>query len=148
MKKIIIVTLVIFQTMLPCVALAQDNQNVDYRQIEMNAEHDAKNDLEVNKVGWGLGAFGASILLSPLLGGGATIVAAYSMGGDVTIPSGRIGELNQKYPNNYTAVNAYENKYVNTYKSLKKKGQGKAAWAGTGAGFVVMLLLISSIVAE
>jgi len=148
MKKIITVSLVVMQMILPCIAYAQDSGNVDYRKLEMNAEQDAKSDLKVSKVGWTIGALGASVLLSPLLGGGATIIAGYSMGGDVKVPTARIGEIQQQYPDNFTAVKAYEDKYIDTYKTLKKKAQGKAAWAGTGIGFAINLVLISMILSE
>ncbi len=144
MKKVLVATLVVMQIVLPCIAYGQTPQQVDYMKLEMKAERDAEADVKVSKAGWGIGAFLASVLFSPLIGGGATIVAAYTIGGSVEAPAAKMGEVEQMYPGNYMALKAYEDQYKETYASIKKKRQAKAAWYGTGVGFALNFILIVS----
>ena len=152
MKNVMIVYLVAMMLIMPNIIIAQEaaqeDMQFDLMKVHYKAESDAKADLVVGKAGWGLGAFGASLLASPLLGGGLTILAAYNTGGTVIVPLERSAELKKMYPENLDALHAYENKYLETYTALKKKGQGKAAWVGTGAGFVVNLFLVASMLAD
>ena len=99
-------------------------------------------------IGWGLGAFAASLLLSPLLGGGVTIIAAYTVSGEVNVSPIRLAAVEKEFPGNSMALQYYATQYTKKYDELKKKGQAKAAWIGTGAGFVVNLVLLSAILAE
>jgi hypothetical protein len=105
---------------------------------------DARLDAENYKAqGWGLLAFGASALFSPLLGGGIVIGVAYLAQGGADIPPIiRIAEAEEKYDDNID-VAMYQMQYKKTYINLRNKQRARRAWIGTGIGFGVNLLIIT-----
>ncbi|NHZ85982.1 MAG: hypothetical protein GWP19_08885 [Planctomycetia bacterium] len=127
--------------------LAQDNTKVDYGELLAQAEMDSKADVTVNSTGWGVGAFLASVVASPLLGGGITVIMAGNVG-DVKVPASRRQVIMEKYPNSPKPFTYYEDKYVANYTQIKKKGQRSAAWKGVGAGFLLNLIIIYNTVSD
>jgi len=93
-----------------------------------------------NSFGWGLASYGASVLLSPLLGGGITIICAYTVG-EAQISATRSAEINEEYPDSRSAA-IYTAKYKEELTKIQHKKNGAAAWGGTGLGFLTLLVII------
>jgi len=69
---------------------------------ETNPIADARADATIdgsdyNATGWGAMAFGASVLLSPLLGGGSVIVLANVIRPEAELPTARMAEAQKRY---------------------------------------------------
>jgi len=133
--------------MIANIGIAQVKTDVDYEYLLAQSEMDSKADVTVNSVGWGVGAFLASIVASPLLGGGLTVIMAGNVSG-VTVPASRRQVIMEKYPNSPDPFNYYKDKYITNYTQLKKKGQRSAAWKGVGAGFIVNLILVMNALSD
>ncbi len=133
--------------MIASIGIAQEKTDVDYDYLMAQAEMDSKADLTVNSMGWGVGAFLASIVASPLLGGGLTVILAGNVSG-ITVPDSRRQMIMEKYPNSPIPFNYYEDKYITNYTQMKKKGQRSAAWKGVGAGFLVNLVLVMNALSD
>ena len=130
----------------PISYLFSQEKEIDISKIVYTAEQDAERDAKKSSTtGWLLGATGLSLLLSPLLGGLGTVAAAYSSGGDASVPTEKIMKLEEEYGKNFDAIRLYSEAYEKKYKEVRRKKQGGAAWTGTGIGFLVNLVLIAAI---
>ena len=116
-------------------------------QLKLLAYDDATNDIindnTNNKwVGYG---FIMSALLSPLLGGGATYIAASDSKPDTQISGFKRIELQKKYNNDSNAVFIYEGYYKDKKVELHKKAATDGATAGCLGGFMLNLLILNAI---
>lgn len=110
-----------------------------------HAQRDAMTDAEdYTAGGWGLLAFGASALLSPLFGGGAVIAIAYLAQGGVYVPLVRIAEAEEAYDDGVDFL-IYQTKYKETYVNLRNRKRARKAWIGTGIGVAVNAALFLAI---
>ena len=123
--------------------------SVDIAELEFKAKSYAQSDAKKKSTGaWVGGSTLASLLASPLLGGGLTIIMAYNTGGDVNVPAAYTMDVKNKYGENYDALRIFSDYYEREYKSLVRKKQGGSAWMGTGIGFVINLAILSAILSE
>lgn len=97
--------------------------------------------------GWGALAFGASVVLSPLLGGGAVIVAAKVVEPNVAVPPARLAEVQGTY-DSATDVMLYQGQYQETMAAPIQKARSKQAWIGTGIGVGFNLLVLMLVFAS
>ncbi len=93
--------------------------------------------------GWGALAFGASALVSPLLGGGAVIIAASLIDPDQGVPAVRIAGARDAYETSSDVL--YQAQYRESMEGPIQKGRSRRAWIGTGIGFGINLLLIMAV---
>lgn len=94
--------------------------------------------------GWGAMAFGASVILGPLLGGGAVIIAANVVEPSVELPTMRLAEAQKAYPDNSQML-LYQAQYQESMVQPIQKDRSRRAWIGTGLGFGLNLVLVSLI---
>ena len=91
--------------------------------------------------GWGSLAFGASVLLSPLIGGGGVIVAANLVEPDVDIPTARLAQAQKEFTDTSDLL-LYQSQYQEEMVEPMQKQRSRRAWIGTGIGFGLNVLLI------
>ncbi len=97
-----------------------------------DAMADAQIDLTGYKAtGWGALASGASLFVSPLLGGGAVIVAANMIEPDVPIPTRRLATAQDAYETSNDLM-LYQAQYQESTAGPIQKARSKRAWVGTG----------------
>ena len=101
---------------------------------------------EYRATGWGAMAFGASVLLSPLFGGGGVIVAANVITPDVALPPSRLADAQRSYESSNDFM-LYQAQYRETKAKPIQQARSRRAWLGTGIGFGVNVLLISLLLA-
>ena len=127
------------------VAFSQEKKKVNVQYIVNMAEIQAGSDVkDKSSTGWLLGAFLASAIASPLLGGLGTVLFAYNSDGSPTVPSSALMQLQNEYPDDFNVNMTYRDAYEKHYTNLIKKKNGSAALGGTGMGFLLNLLIISS----
>ena len=107
----------------------------------LGRQHAEMDTSDHESTGWGWGAFGASVLLSPLFGGGGVIVAAY-MSGEERIPIHRLAWAQEEFSDNSTALYTYQNEYEDVAKEMRRDANVKSAWIGTGVGFGINLVFV------
>lgn len=90
--------------------------------------------------GWGALAFGASILFSPLFGGGGVILAANLVEPRVDVPPARMATAHQEYGRG-TDLHLYQSQYQQSMADPIQRDRSRRAWIGTGIGFGVNLAL-------
>lgn len=90
----------------------------------------------------GLGAFGLSLLISPLLGGGISIALAY-IPPQVVIPASRLAIAQDKYKDS-DIVLVYKTQYEDSLSKAERDKNAAAAWTGTGLAFGLLLVIILS----
>ena len=96
--------------------------------------------------GWGAMAFGATVLVGPLLGGGGVIVAAYVMEPVVDIPIARVASARETFADS-SDVYLYQQQYQESMEEPMQKDRSRRAWIGTGIGFGVNLAVFTLLVA-
>ena len=137
MKRL--VTIAIF-TALAAAAVAADGPD----PIADAMAHARIDSVGYTATGWGALAFGASALISPLLGGGAVIIAANVIEPDVDIPAARLAEAQDAYESGNDIL-LYQSQYQESMAGPIQEARSRRAWIGTGIGFGVNLLLIMAI---
>ena len=119
------------------------------REVARQASRDAARDAgDFKPSWWGFGAFSASILISPLIGGGIVTLVGYTVEGDVQVPAMRMVEIEERYGDDYRLLDVYEEEYEKTYGNIKKQRQGGRALLGTGIAFGVYVVLYAAILAS
>jgi hypothetical protein len=114
---------------------------LDDSQIILDAQTDAGVDGKSHSgFGWGAAAFGASVLLSPLLGGGAVIIMAYTTGHG-ELPTSRVVAIQSKYNGDANAILLYKTQYEESLTKIERRKNGGAAWAGAGIGLAVLVIV-------
>ena len=91
--------------------------------------------------GWGSLAFGASVLLSPLFGGGGVIVAANLVEPRADIPTSRLARAQEQFPE-ASDLFLYKSQYREEMVEPMQKQRSRRAWIGTGIGFGLNVFLI------
>ncbi|MFW6312735.1 MAG: hypothetical protein ACOC2N_02500 [Spirochaetota bacterium] len=117
-------------------AFAQDADPIT--EATVHAREDAGS---YKGTGWGSLAFGASVLLSPLLGGGGVILAANLVEPYVDIPTARLAQAQKEFTDTSDLL-LYQSQYQEEMVEPMQKERSRRAWIGTGIGFGVNLLLI------
>jgi hypothetical protein len=120
-------------------ATAQDPDPIT--EATLHAREDAAS---YKATGWGSLAFGASVLLSPLLGGGGVIVAANLVEPDVDLPTARLAAARRTFTDGSDLL-LYQAQYQEEMERPVQKKRSRRAWAGTGIGFGVNLVLLIAI---
>ena len=108
----------------------------------------AKDAEEKSRTGWIVGSTLASLVLSPLLGGLGSVAIAYNTGGETSIPTSDMMQLQSEYGDDFNVNMIYAETYQNEYKRIIRKRNGGGAWIGTGIGFAVNMVLILAILNE
>ena len=98
----------------------------------------AKDAEEKSRTGWIVGSTLASLVLSPLLGGLGSVAIAYNTGGETSIPTSDMMQLQSEYGDDFNVNMIYAETYQNEYKRIIRKRNGGGAWIGTGIGFAVI----------
>ena len=112
---------------------ACDNGEPSVREVARQARRDAANDADdFQPSWWGTGAYAASVLLSPLLGGGIVTIVGYTAEGSVRTPAARMVQAEDEYGEDYRLLDVYEEEYEETYADAKTRKQGNRALLGTG----------------
>ena len=107
----------------------------------MDAIHHAQQDgRSYQASGWGALAFGASIVFSPLFGGGGVILAANLIEPRVDVPPARMATAHREYGRG-TDLHLYQQQYQETMAEPIKRDRSRRAWIGTGIGFGVNVAL-------
>ena len=101
---------------------------------------------EYRATGWGAMAFGASVLLSPLLGGGGVILAANMVTPNVPLPPSRMAEAQRAYESPSDLM-LYRSQYAESMTRPIQRARSRRAWIGTGIGVGVNIVLISMLLA-
>ena len=113
-------------------------EDTDNRNAFIIGEEHAEMDNEDYSAGlWGLGAFGAAILVSPLGGAGVILAAYYS--GDEPVPLARRVWAQEEYSDNATALFMYSESYEETAKKIRRGANVRAAWIGAGVSIAVYI---------
>lgn len=107
-----------------------------------DAELDAQ---DYRAKGWGALAFGASTLVSPLLGGGSVILAANLMEPDIDVPPRRLAAAQEEYGNDNDLL-LYRAQYQDSMATPIQADRSRRAWIGTGIGFGVRLVVVAAYV--
>ena len=107
----------------------------------------AKDAEEKSRAGWIVGSTLASCLL-PLLGGLCSVAIAYNTGGETSLPTSDMMQLQSEYGDDFNVNMIYTESYQNEYKRIIRKRNGGGAWIGTGIGFAVNMVLILAILNE
>jgi hypothetical protein len=92
-------------------------------------------------MGWGSLVFGASLLLSPLLGGGGVILAANTIEPSVDVPPARLAETQKEFTDTSDLL-PYRAQYQETMIKPIRSDRSRRAWIGTGIGFALNLWII------
>jgi hypothetical protein len=154
------VALVVIMTMVPGAALfaqksagersdTAGSESPAPREVARQASRDAANDAgDFKPSWWGFGGFAASMLISPLIGGGIVTLVGYTVEGDVQVPAMRMVEVEERYGNDYRLLDVYEEEYQDTYGKIKKQRQGGRALLGTGIAFGVYVALYAALLAS
>ena len=90
--------------------------------------------------GWGALAFGASLVLSPLFGGGGVILAAHLIEPRAEVPPARMATAHREYGRGTDLV-LYQAQYQESMADPIKRDRSRRAWIGTGIGFGVNVAL-------
>ena len=139
MKRIVLVLMVI--TLVAATGFARDADPIT--EATIHAREDAG---KYKATGWGSLAFGASVLLSPLFGGGGVIVAANLAEPNVDIPTARMAQAQDMFADASDLL-LYQSQYQEEMVDPIQKQRSRRAWLGTGIGFGLNLLLISMLLA-
>jgi hypothetical protein len=119
------------------------------REVARQASRDAARDAgDYTPSWWGFGGFAASMLISPLIGGGIVTLVGYTVEGDVQVPAMRMVEVEERYGDDYRLLDVYEEEYEDTYGKIKKQRQGGRALLGTGIAFGLYVALYAAILAS
>lgn len=110
--------------------------------ISSATAHAAEDAEDYTATGWGAMAFGASVLLSPLLGGGGVIVAANVAEPNVDLPSGRLSFAQESFESGQDVM-LYRSQYEESMEDPIKRSRSRRAWFGTGIGLAVNVTLIA-----
>ena len=102
---------------------------------------------EYRATGWGAMAFGASVLFSPLLGGGGVIVAANMVTPAVPLPPSRMAEALRAYDSGSDLM-LYQSQYAESMARPVQRDRSRRAWIGTGIGLGVNIVLVSLLLAS
>lgn len=102
---------------------------------------------EYRATGWGAMAFGASVLFSPLLGGGGVIVAANMITPSVPLPPSRMAAAQRSYESGSDLM-LYQSQYAQSMARPIQRARSRRAWIGTGIGVGVNIVLISLLIAS
>ena len=94
--------------------------------------------------GWGAMAFGASVVLSPLLGGGTVIVLANVLRPDVELPTARMADAQKTYESGNDLM-LYHSQYQESMERPVQKDRSRRAWIGAGIGLAVNFVIILAI---
>ena len=107
----------------------------------------AKDAEEKSRAGWIVGSTLASCLL-PLLGGLGSVAIAYNTGGETSIPTSDMMQLQSEYGDDFNVNMIYAETYQNEYKRIIRKRNGGGAWIGTGIGFAVISVVFYVVLNE
>lgn len=110
-------------------------------------EHASEDGDAYRATGWGAMAFGASVLLSPLLGGGGVIIVANVAKPDVDLPSARLSSARDSFGSGEDVM-LYRSQYEESMEDPIQRNRSRRAWIGTGIGFGVNLVLVSILLAN
>ena len=138
MKKIFTSVIILSMFVNPLIA-----EKIDYYKLERLAKTHAQEDSSPKKLAWGLGSFGTSLFLSPLLGGGVMTAIAYSSKGDVSMPAYRYDQVQRQLgEKNYDSLDHYRSIYSLERGKIQKKGNGSAALTGALSCWAFYMVLI------
>lgn len=146
MKTRVIAAALIIALLAPLALSAQDATGSDeapsVREVARQARRDAANDADdFQPSWWGTGAYAASLLLSPLLGGGVVTIIGYTAEGSVNTPAARMVQAEDEYGEDYRLLDVYEEEYEETFAEEKTRTQGNRALLGTGLAVGTYLLI-------
>ena len=113
------------------------------REAMLHAEIDSA---DYRAAGWGSLAFLASVVLSPLFGGGGVIVAANVVEPSVSVPPARLAEAQRTWDDSGDIM-LYQAQYRQSMTRPIQRSRSRRAWIGTGIGFGVNVVLISMLLA-
>ncbi len=152
MVRRVIVSIVLMSFLLPMALAAQEaaqsSDRTSPHEVARQARRDAANDAkDFRPTWWGTGAFAASLVLSPLIGGGAVTVIGYTVEGQVEVPAVRMIEVEELYGDDYRLLDVYEEEYEDAYGDIKTRKQGGRALLGTGLVVGLYLALYAALVA-
>lgn len=136
MKRI---ALVLLAVLIAANGAAEERDPIVTAQLHAAADAQAQ-----SAAGWGTLGFIASALLSPLLGGGGVIAAAYLAEPRVEVPAARFASAQQNFEDPADVL-LYQAQYRESLSPVIRKDRARRAWIGTGIGFAVNLILIYSL---
>ena len=116
--------------------------------IKAAIEHAEIDGFAYEATGWGWYAFGASLLVTPLFGGGGMILAANMIDPNEKVPIVRRESARQEYSGSDFML--YQEQYRDSIAEFIQRDRSRRAWIGTGialgvsVGFWVSYALISA----
>lgn len=108
------------------------------------AEHAHIDGEEYKARGWGALAYGASLAIGPLFGGGGVVLAAYAIEPDIWPPSARLTEAQNTYEE-YSDVLLYRTEYQETIAGYVRRERARRAWIGTGLGVATYAVIAGAL---
>ncbi len=151
MVRRVIAGMILMSILLPTALVGQEaqesRQTASPHEVARQARRDAAGDAkDFTPSWWGTGAFAASLVLSPLIGGGAVTVIGYTAKGQVEVPAVRMIEAEERY-GDYRLLDVYEEEYEDAYGDIKTRKQGGRALLGTGLAFGFYVALYTALLA-
>jgi hypothetical protein len=141
MKRLLFVILLIGMVSGATFALTADadaEAESETDPIKAAIEHAGIDGFTYEATGWGWLAFGASSLVSPLLGGGGVIIAASMIDPNEKVPLVRRESARQEYSGSDFLL--YQEQYRDSIAEFIQSDRSRRAWIGAGISLGVSVV--------